>query len=134
MGYGVLDSCDREIALVQKMENICEREARELEDIKQVIVAGGYTISQLREYQKRTKEILKNEQNALRLSSNLAARVKEIMKVATIIKDKTDLEKIFGTNQAVYDKVKTMTTSIMEIADLVEEKVFVKTDVKNESL
>jgi hypothetical protein len=132
MGYGVLDSCDKEIALVQEMANICEREAKELEDIKHVIIAGGYTLSQLRGYQRRIKEILENEQKALSLSSNIAARVKEIMKVASIIKDKSDLEKIFDTNQAVYDKVKIMTTSIMEIADLVEEKVFAKTEVKNE--
>lgn len=132
MGYGVLDSCEKEFEAVQSMMAICEKEGKELENIKMIIANGSYSIAQLKQYQKRIKEILSNEMEALRLSKRLAARVQEILKVATIIKDKTDLDTIFTTNQQMYDKVKAMSTSMMEITRLIDETVLVKAEIKNE--
>ena len=128
MGYGVIDSCEKELKQVQEKLSVCEKEEDEINSIRQTVLAGGYNLSDLRSYQKRLNVILALEQDAIKSTKNLSERMSEIVKVSSFIKEKSDLEKLFNVNEALYEKVKSMTSSISEILQTIDEKEFAKTE------
>ena len=128
MGYGVIDSCEKELRQVQDKLSLCEKEEGEINTIRQAILDGGYNLSELHSYQKRLNVILATEQDAINSTKRLSERMYEIVKVSSVIKNKTDLEKLFNVNEELYDKVNKMTSSISDILSLIDEKVFARTE------
>lgn len=123
MGYGVMDSCEKELKRAQDKLRHCQKDEEEINAIKKALDEGSYTFEDLRSYQKILNLILETEHDAIKCTRDLSNRMNEIVRVSSFIKDKTDLEFLFNTNEEIYEKVKAMTTSIGEIVQLIDKKV-----------
>lgn len=123
MGDGVLDSCEKEFALIEEKLSVCDKEEKELQEIKQIIIAGKYSLNQERSFSERLDEILKNENKLLNSSKKLTLRLKEIISVASYIKDRAEVESIFETNQKIYAKVTEMALVVQEVVNLLKMRM-----------
>jgi len=114
MGCGVLDSCEKELLLIKRKMSEFDKEEKDLRGCQKIIMSGDYQKNDVKLFLRRSEKILNSEQKLLDLSKKLSLRLKEVMSVAYYIKDKTEVEKIFDTNQEIYDKVTSMALSVQE--------------------
>lgn len=121
MGYGVLDGCYKELQSVEKQTKLCVEEEKELEEMRETLVARKYTITQVKEYAKRIDIILQDQQLALDLSEKLINRMDEIVKTSSLFKNIAETNRIFDTSHKCYEEVKVVSKKAGDVFLLLQE-------------
>lgn len=118
MGYGVIDTCYKELQAVEKQTKLCVEEEKELVEIKKYALSGKCDLKKLQEYQNRLGEILNNQRYALDMTKALTDRLNEIVKVSTALRDVTEIKYVFDANQKCHKKVKSVSDNLSEVFKL----------------
>lgn len=121
MGYGVLDGCIKELRIVEKHTELCIEEGKELDEMKDTVLSGKCSVTQIKEYQGRIDIILVNQQAALNMSRTLVRRMDEIVEVSSSYRLISEINQIFDTNNQCYKKVESVLMKAREVSRLLHE-------------
>lgn len=122
MGYGVLDACDKELMAVETQTKICVEEEKDLDEIKETVLAGEFSFDQWKDYRAKVDQILTKQRDVLNQSRSLLDRLQEIMRASSSYGDVSEIKQVFETNKQCQEKVEAVSEKAVEVSRLLHEK------------
>lgn len=121
-GYTVLDACSKELKAIKNRFQEHEEELKELQAIERSIIGASVMPEQIDVFLKKVDSILLNQRKSLKSSEELTNRLKQILKVAPLLSETTELDYLVEANNAIHSKVSVSLDRVKHIVTLVKEK------------
>ena len=119
MGYGVLESCRKEILSIRDTLDFFDQNEAKFDEIIENINNDNYEVSQLQGYLKFTDDALGRFEKGLDVSTSLAGRLNDIMKIAPDYDDIQEVSYIVDLNKKLYSNIRVILNKVQDIIALI---------------
>lgn len=121
-GYTVIDACEKELSVIEKRLEDCERDLNELKEIESDIQMHDVTLEQIGEFLSQVYSISVHQTDTLALSDQLSRKLSQTLEAAPTLQNEPAFVTILNSCQVIASRIGESNALVSRISDLVEKK------------